>query len=165
MRNTRSRLAIAAGTIGIATTLSLAPALAQDNAAESAYKDIERTLGSVPTYMKNLPEVAIAGAWAEYKGLVLSPSTKLDGKTKQLIAIAVAAQVPCSYCSYGHTAFAKLSGATDEEIREAVAMGAVVRHWSTVANGTQVDLETHKKEIDAVIRHVAAAKKAAVKAP
>jgi hypothetical protein len=34
------------------------------------------------------------------------------------------------------------NGATDEEIREAVAMAAVVRHWSTMLNGMQVDLTT-----------------------
>ena len=50
-------------------------------------------------------------------------------------------------------AFAKLNGATDEEVREAVAMGAITRHWSTVLNGTEIDLAAFKKEIDAVVEH------------
>ncbi len=69
----------------------------------------------------------------------LNPKTKLDGKTKELIGLAVAAQIPCQYCVYFHTAAAKANGATDEEIREAVAMAAIARHWSTVLNGMQVD--------------------------
>ena len=70
----------------------------------------------------------------------LNPDTALDGKTKELMGLAVAAQIPCSYCVYFHTAAAKANGATDEEIKEAVAMAAIVRHWSTVLNGMQVDL-------------------------
>jgi AhpD family alkylhydroperoxidase len=157
---TKKRLAwvISAGAVCVA--VSLLPALAQEKPADAAYRDIEQTLGLVPTYMKMLPEVAIAGAWSEYKGIVLNPNSKLDAKTKQLIALAVAAQVPCSYCTYGHTAFARLNGATDEEIREAVAVGAVVRHWSTIANGTQVDLEAHKRDIDSIVAHIEAVRKA-----
>jgi len=39
-----------------------------------------------------------------------------------------------------------------EEIREAVAMAAITRHWSTVLNGTQVDLAGFKKETDTVLK-------------
>ena len=38
-----------------------------------------------------------------------------------------------------HRQAAKLNGATDAEIREAVAMAAISRHWSTVLNGMQAD--------------------------
>jgi AhpD family alkylhydroperoxidase len=138
------------------------PAAAQDAAA--TYREIERTLGSVPAMFKALPEAGVAGAWAELKNIELNPNTKLDGKTKELIGLAVASQIPCDYCVYGHTAFAKLNGATDEEVREAVAMAAITRHWSTLLNGTQVGLGRHKADIDAVVRHVQAnARKAAGK--
>ena len=85
------------------------------------------------------------------KGFQLNPGTQLSGKAKELIGLAVAAQIPCQYCIYFHTAAAKANGATDEEIKEAVAMAAVVRHWSTVLNGTQVDLAGFKRETDAVL--------------
>lgn len=158
-------IAIAAGAASLAATATLPPAWAQEKPADAAYRDIELTLGLVPAYMKMLPEAAIAGAWGEYKGLVLNPNSKLDAKTKQLIALAVAAQVPCSYCTYGHTAFARLNGATDEEIREAVAVGAIVRHWSTIANGTQIDLEAHKRDIDSIVAHIESVRKARAKTP
>ena len=32
-------------------------------------------------------------------------------------------------------------------------MGAITRHWSTVLNGTEIDLAAFKKEIDAVVKH------------
>jgi AhpD family alkylhydroperoxidase len=134
------------------------PAAAQETQSQATYRDIEQTLGSVPGFFRQLPETAVAGAWAEMKGFQLNPKTKLTGKTKELIGLAVAAQIPCQYCIYFHTAAAKANGASDEEIKEAVAMSAVVRHWSTVLNGTQVDLDTFKRETDTVMS--AAAEKA-----
>jgi AhpD family alkylhydroperoxidase len=137
--------------------VALGPGLAQDtkSTAEATYRDIQATLGSVPGFFRQFPEVAIPGAWAEFKALQLNPNTKLSGKVKELIGLAVSAQVPCQYCVYFHTAAAKANGATDEEIREAVAMAAVVRHWSTVLNGMQVDLATFQRETDTVLRQAA----------
>jgi AhpD family alkylhydroperoxidase len=143
---------------GIATSAS-----AQDASAQATYRDIEQTLGSVPTFFKMFPEAGIAGAWAEFKSVQLNPKTGLNGKTKELIGLAVAAQVPCQYCVYFHTEAARLNGATDAEIREAVAMAAIVRHWSTVLNGTQVDLDGFKRETDTVLRLAGERAKAASK--
>jgi len=137
--------------IGAATLLAQV-ARAEDASAQATYKDIEQTLGSVPSFFKAFPESGIAGAWAEFKAIQLNPKTKLDGKTKELIGLAVAAQIPCQYCVYFHTAAAKANGASTEEIRETVAMAAVVRHWSTVLNGMQVDMAAFKGETDAVLK-------------
>jgi len=135
-----------------AVTLLAQIARAEDASAQATYKDIEQTLGSVPSFFRAFPESAIAGAWAEFKSLQLNPTTKLDGKTKELIGLAVSAQIPCQYCVYFHTAAAKANGASADEVREAVAMAAVVRHWSTVLNGMQVDLAGFKRETDTVLK-------------
>jgi AhpD family alkylhydroperoxidase len=138
--------------IGLLSGLAASIAKAQDASAQATYSDIEKTLGSVPGFFKAFPESGIAGAWAEFKSVQLNPKTKLDGKTKELIGLAVAAQIPCQYCVYFHTSAAKANGASDQEIRETVAMAAIVRHWSTVLNGMQVDLATFKHETDTVLR-------------
>ena len=109
----------------------------------------------MPALFSVFPEAGIAGAWEEFKSIQLNPDTALDGKTKELMGLAVAAQIPCAYCVYFHTAAAKANGATDEEIKEAVAMAAIVRHWSTVMNGMQVDLATFKQETDDILRRAA----------
>jgi AhpD family alkylhydroperoxidase len=127
-------------------------AAAEDAGAQDTYKDIEATLGMVPGFFRLFPEVGIAGAWSEFKSVQLNPATELDGKTKELLGLAVASQIPCQYCVYFHTAAAKANGASEEEIREAVAMAAIVRHWSTVLNGMQVDLDAFKGEVDAVLK-------------
>jgi AhpD family alkylhydroperoxidase len=135
---------------GVATVVLTGSALAQEAAA--TYRDIEATLGSVPTFFKLFPEEGIGGAWAEFKTVQLNPKTALSGKEKELIGLAVAAQIPCSYCVYFHTQAAKLNGATDAEVREAVAMAAITRHWSTVLNGMQVDQAGFQRETDTVLR-------------
>jgi len=144
--------------ITLATVASLGSASvakAEDASAQAAYADIQKTLGSVPGFFKAFAESGIAGAWAEFKSVQLNPKTMLDGKTKELIGLAVAAQIPCQYCIYFHTAAAKANGATADEIRETVAMAAIVRHWSTVLNGMQVDFAGFKQEIDTVLKAAA----------
>lgn len=140
------------GAIALASFAGVSGARAEDPAATAAYKDIKSTLGIVPGFFKAFPEPGIAGAWAEFKMVQLNPTTKLNGKTKELIGLAVAAQIPCTYCIYFHTAAAKANGATDEEIGEAVAMAAIARHWSTVLNGMQIDLAAFKSDTDTVLK-------------
>jgi AhpD family alkylhydroperoxidase len=154
---TKSKLNVRSFVIaaGIGALFTITPARAED-ASAATYKDIEATLGSVPDMFKTLPDVAIAGAWAEIKGVQLNPKTALDGKTKELMGLAVASQIPCQYCIYFHTEAAKLNGASDEEIKETIAMAAIVRHWSTILNGSQVDLATFKKQTDNVFAAVKA---------
>ncbi len=125
------------------------PVLAADNSAkvQETYVDIEKTFGAVPTFVKQMPAAALPGAWQELKDLELSEDTALPPKTKALISLAVAAQIPCTYCIWADTNSARQAGATDEEIAEAVAMAALTRHWSTIFNGLQVDLDTFKQDL------------------
>ena len=89
-----------------------------------------------PAWMKQtLPDHALKPHWDEQLA-VMNPTGALDGKTKHLIAVAVAAQIPCTYCVYGHTKLAKAAGATDAEIKEAIATAELVRFNSTMLNGS-----------------------------
>lgn len=122
--------------------------------AASAYRDIERTFGTVPSFMKAFPPAALAPAWREMKDVQLSPATALDNKTKELIGLAVAAQIPCRFCVSFHTQAARLNGAGDAELHEAVAMAALTREFSTVINGSLPDENQFRREVDAVVRHL-----------
>ena len=155
------RLSVTTAAAALAGALATAPAPAQET--NPTYRDIATTLGSVPTFFKLFPEEGIAGAWTEFKTVQLNPKTALSGKEKELIGLAVAAQIPCSYCIYFHTAAAKLNGATDAEIRETVAMAAITRHWSTVLNGMQTDLSSFRQETDTVLHLAAERAKTATK--
>jgi AhpD family alkylhydroperoxidase len=58
----------------------------------------------------------------------------LPGKTKQLIAVAVAHVTQCPYCIRGHTAAALQHGATAEEIMEAIWVAAEMRAGAAYAH-------------------------------
>src|ERR1041384_4307147 len=118
---------------------SLATVAAADNRKAVAPQnatlaEIQNTFGFVPDFIKGVPDALLPAFWGSITGLEMSPATKLDGKTKELIGLGVAAQIPCEYCIYFHTEAAKLNGATDEEIKEAVAMAAITRMGSAILN-------------------------------
>jgi AhpD family alkylhydroperoxidase len=148
----------AAGPLAAQTTPQAAPPAAQASAAaRDARGEIERALGQVPGMFRFFPDAGIPGAWAEFREFQMGQATALNGKVKELIGPAVSAQVPCTYCVYFHTRAARLNGATDEEIPEAVGMAAVTRHWSTVLNGSGQDPAEFRREADAVFARVEAA--------
>ena len=122
--------------------------------AKTAREDMTQAFGAAmaETFAKFPPE-ALAAAWREEKDVELG-QTALDAKTKSLISLAVAAQIPCRYCIVADTEFAKIGGASDREINEAVAMASHVRNWSTMLNGLQVDKATFKKDIDKLVKNV-----------
>ena len=51
----------------------------------------------------------------------------LPGKTKQLIAVAVAHVTQCPYCIRGHMQAARKVGASEQEIMEAIWLAAEMR--------------------------------------
>lgn len=121
---------------------------------KATYSDIEKAFGFVPTFLKAFPEDAIVGAWSQMKALSLSPKTAIPGKYKELLGLAVAAQIPCQFCVIFHTEAAKLNGATDREIKEAVATSALARHWSTFFNGVRLDESMFMKEVDSIMKYL-----------
>lgn len=153
-------LAVAAVALVSTAAPSKEAAAPQSAATQTALADIKSTLGFVPSFMQAMADDALPGAWAEMKAIQMSDKTVLSAKYKELIGLGVAAQVPCEYCVYFHTKAAKANGASDKEIKEAVAMASVVRNASTVLNGSLTDEATFKKDLDAVI---AAAKASANK--
>jgi AhpD family alkylhydroperoxidase len=128
---------------------------------KAALKEIEQSFGMVPDFLRRYPQEGLAGAWTEMRDLEMNPATAIPGKYKSLIGLAVSAQIPCKFCIIADTEFAKLEGANDRELTEAVAMSGLVRHWSTVVNGRQADKAAFKKDINRLVagvkKHMAAA--------
>jgi AhpD family alkylhydroperoxidase len=122
------------------TILSIAAALAVTVTAATAQEAPE-------FYKQSYPEHAL-GAAMEWDRQLKGEESPLDAKTRELISLSVAAQIPCQYCSYAHIKAAKNAGASEAEIKQAVAIAARIRHWSTVLYGTQYDFEEFKAEVD-----------------
>ena len=141
----------------VATLALTTPAFADHNTAQSspaatALAEVEAALGFVPAFMRAIPEPLLPGFWDELKSLEMNPKTELDGKTKELIGLAVASQIPCDYCVYFHTKAAKANGASDKQIAEAVGMAAMTRQGSTIMHGTQADLAGFKRDVDRIFK-------------
>ena len=61
---------------------------------EDTLKDIEASLGIVPDFMKALPAEVLMSDWPLMKKYVLGES-KIPGKYREMIALAVAANIKC----------------------------------------------------------------------
>jgi AhpD family alkylhydroperoxidase len=121
--------------------------------ARAARDDIAKTFGFVPGFFKAMADVAVVGAWQEMKGLQMNPKTALSGKTKELIGLAVASQVPCRYCIYAHTLFAELNGASEQEIGEAISLAGLERHWSAYLYGSQIDENKFRGDLQRILQN------------
>lgn len=101
-------------------------------------------------YADTFPEHALESMLAA-DDILMGKDAKLDPVARELIALGVAAQIPCAYCIYYHSRKARSLGASEAEVREAVATAAHVRHWSTVLNGMAYGLEAFKTEVDQML--------------
>lgn len=119
------------------------------------FREIEQAFGQVPTWMKSVPETAIAWFWEMHRDFYLA-ETKIPNKYKELIGIAVSGATRCRYCVLFHTEAARLFGATDEEIAEAAMMSGVTMSASTFLNATQPDYETFARETREIVAFVKA---------
>ena len=143
-----ARHSVAAIVTGLTLALA-APVPAEDAmmTPDEVIKDVETTFGGVPTFVTKIAKSALPGFWTLEKGLELSETTALDAKTKALISLAVASQIPCQYCVWADTNTLKQLGATDEEIAEAVAMAGLTRFASAQFYGLQVDMDQFRKDL------------------
>ena len=123
------------------------------------YKDIEETFGFVPTFMKSIPESTIEHEWALFKKIQLEDSS-IPHKYRELMGLGISAVSKCRYCTLFHTEMAKLYGATDEEIEEAVHYAKSSAGWSAYLNGMQSDYDLFKEELGKATKY---AKKHAMK--
>ena len=146
-------------TVFIAVFMLSTPMLAQDTSDEDWKKsqaEMKAMFGTVPVMFTKMPAHVRVSSWNWFKTTQFDPNAVIPPKYSELMSLAVASQIPCEYCIYAHTTMAKMLGATDEEIKEAVMKAGEVRNWSTVLNGNSVDFEKFKTEWDAILAFVKA---------
>jgi AhpD family alkylhydroperoxidase len=150
MRLTKNVIVVTLAIFCMSTSLF---AQSQSDATKKAEAEMKEAFGTVPLMLENYPEDLRASAWEWFKA-TQSPDGAIPAKYSELISLGVASQIPCNYCIYAHTTMAKMLGATDAEIKGAVASAAGTRHWSTVLNGTGVEFEEFKAEWDKILEHI-----------
>jgi AhpD family alkylhydroperoxidase len=125
---------------------------------EDILKDIEKTLGTVPGFMKALPNDVLIHDWALWKKYTLG-QTEIPGKYRELGGLAVAANIKCPYCQLMHTALAKLHGATDEELAEVYYLASLTARWSAMIHAQHYDWKIFEKEAQLIGQHLQKASK------
>ncbi|HEY5832679.1 carboxymuconolactone decarboxylase family protein [Streptomyces sp.] len=115
--------------------------------------DIKQTLGLVPHFFQRIPTDLLAAEWEIFKKIELG-ETLIPNKYKELIGVGLHAETKCRYCSLFHTEAAKLFGATDEEIQEAVHYAKASLGWSAYLNGMQEDYDQFAAELAQVVDYV-----------
>ena len=112
----------------------------------SVEADIKETLGLVPHFFSAIPDELLAPEWQIFKRIELG-QTLIPNKYKELIGVGLHAETKCHYCTLFHTEAAKLFGATDEEIQEAVHYAKTSLGWSAYINGMQEDYDGFSAEL------------------
>jgi AhpD family alkylhydroperoxidase len=68
--------------------------------------------------------------------------------------VAVHSETKCRYCTLFHTEAAKLFGATEAEIQEAVHYAKYTVGWSVYLNGMQEDYDQFSSELQQIGQHL-----------
>ncbi|MBX2871867.1 MAG: carboxymuconolactone decarboxylase family protein [Saprospiraceae bacterium] len=126
---------------------------AQSSEYEKTKAEIIKALGVMPGFVDEVPKQLLPMAWEHFNSSN-NPENQIPAKYMELIKLAVSAQIPCQYCVHAHKVNAELAGASEEEMKEAVMHGAWVRHWSTLAQSTTLDLNTFKKEYKGIVEYM-----------
>ncbi|MGE0708673.1 MAG: carboxymuconolactone decarboxylase family protein [Planctomycetota bacterium] len=116
-------------------------------------QEIRETLGLVPSFFSRIPDELLGYEWGLFKTLELG-ETLIPNKYKELIGVAVHAETKCRYCTLFHQEAARLFGATEEEIQEAVHYAKSTVGWSVYLNGIREDMPRFEKELKAVVKHL-----------
>ena len=117
--------------------------------------EMKELFGEVIPFIDLIPDQFIDSEWDLIKRVQFG-ETLIPNKYKELIGLAVAAATRCRYCALLHTEAAKLFGATDDEVEEAMHYTKLVIGWSTYINGMQVNYADFQAMVGRVVEHVQA---------
>ncbi|HEV2845041.1 MAG TPA: carboxymuconolactone decarboxylase family protein [Thermoanaerobaculia bacterium] len=114
--------------------------------------EIKETLGLVPGFFDRFPEETLDYEWELFKRFELAEPISTEGvhlpaKYRQLMGVAVHSETKCHYCTLFHTEVAKLFGATDAEIQEAVHYAKHTLGLSAYLNGIRQDFDEFQEEL------------------
>jgi AhpD family alkylhydroperoxidase len=118
-------------------------------------QEIQEELGLVPSFFDRIPDDMLDHEWKIMKHLQLE-DTLIPHKYKELMMLAVNAETHCKYCTLFHTELARMFGATDEEIQEAVNLAKFTVGWSVYLNGIREDYDRFESELHQIGEHMMA---------
>jgi len=125
---------------------------------EDTLADIKNSFGIVPGFMKGLPKDVLVHDWPLMKKYTLGES-KMPSKYRELLGLAVAANIKCPYCQLFHISVAKMLGATPEELAETAFLASYTSRWSSMIHAQHYPYETFAKETEQIGQYLSKAPK------
>jgi AhpD family alkylhydroperoxidase len=122
---------------------------------QEVYHEAEEMFGLVPTFFKSMPDETIDLEWQLMKRVQFEEGP-IPNKYRELIGLGIAAATKCRYCQLFHIESARLNGATEAEINDAIHFAKSSAGWSAWLNGLQFDYDQFHGEIQQIVRHVKA---------
>ncbi|GGX71773.1 carboxymuconolactone decarboxylase family protein [Streptomyces hiroshimensis] len=116
--------------------------------------EIKEALGLVPHFFSGIPDDLLEHEWELFKKLELG-ETLIPNKYKELMGIALHSETKCRYCTLFHTEAARIFGATEEEIQEAVHYAKHSLGWSAYLNGIREDYDDFAQELGQIKGYLA----------
>ncbi len=118
--------------------------------AKVVFDEIKEAFGMVPNFF--LAQGAVDPDWLELnwnreKKIMISEGA-LDRKTKELLAMSIALNNNCEYCSLAHETMALMVGATEEEINEAKKVIELFTSFSSIANSLRVPCDLNPSMVE-----------------
>lgn len=127
---------------------------------QQIYGQIESMFGLVPSMFKSVPDSSLELEWQLFKRVQFDDGP-IPNKYRELIGVAISAISKCQYCALYHTELARLNGATEAEIEDAVHYAKSSAGWSTYINGLQMDYDQFRAEVLQACEHVRSMQKKA----
>ncbi len=115
-----------------------------DSRVKAVFDDIRSTrntdfVGNIWQYLAFDPAL-LEDTWQEVKS-VMATESLIDGKTKEMLYVAVSIANACSYCIHSHTAAAKARGMTDAEHAELIRIVSLAAKTNHLLTGLQIPLD------------------------
>lgn len=126
---------------------------AADQDYDATVDDIEASLGIMPGYFEALNDQDLVNEWPNFKRYELE-ETEIPAKYKELIGLAIAANIKCPYCQLFHREAAKMHGATEEELAEAAFLASWTARYSSLIHAQNYDMDTFTKEFGQIADHL-----------
>ena len=125
---------------------------------EDTLKDVEKSFGIVPGFMKALPRDVLIHDWPMMKKYTLGES-KIPPKYRELMGLAIAANIKCPYCILFHKSAAQLYGATPVEFAEIAFLASYTSRWSSMIHAQHYPYEKFERETQQIGEHLSKASK------
>lgn len=122
---------------------------------EETREDIEASLGIVPGFLDGLNDQDLVNEWPIFKRTT-PEATHIPATYRELMGLAIAANLECPYCQLFHREAATLDGATEAELAEAAYLASGTARYSAILHGQHYDSPTFEGDVKQIGEHLEA---------